>query len=189
VCRHPTGTWDDDAASPGFQPIDACDPALQHPRMGHPRRVGIDAISPAAARPHATHARTAQATADTILVAPAPRQAVAANVGPGDPILAPASAKLRGPTGCMARTAKVSVTGKRISQVTFTVDGRSKKIVKQADSAGRFGLSVSRAKLRTGTHRVRARVVFLAGSSATGKTLVMSLNKCRPAVVKPAFTG
>jgi len=135
---------------------------------------------------HGHHA-TAQATADTLLAAP--RQAVAANVASGDPVVAPASAKLRGPTGCMPRTAKVSVTGKRISQVTFTVDGRSKKIVKQADSAGRFGLSVSRAKLRTGTHRVRARVLFLAGSSATGKTLVMSLNKCRPAVVKPAFTG
>ncbi|MDP1846264.1 MAG: hypothetical protein Q8K79_00615, partial [Solirubrobacteraceae bacterium] len=130
---------------------------------------------------------TAQATADTILAAP--RQAVAANVGSGDPVLAPASAKLRGPTGCMARTAKVSVTGKRISRVTFTVDGRSRKVVTKANSAGRYSYSVSRAKLRTGTHRVRARVVYLTGSSAKAKTLVMTLNKCRRAVVKPVFTG
>jgi hypothetical protein len=137
---------------------------------------------------HGHHA-TAQAAADTILVVPAPRQAVAANVGSGAPVVAPASARLRGPTGCMPRTAKISVTGKRIKQVTFTVDGRSKRSVKQADRAGRWVYSVAKAKLRGGTHRVRARVVFRAGSSATAKTLVMSLNKCRPAAIKPAFTG
>lgn len=108
---------------------------------------------------------TAQATADTLLAAP--RQAVVPNVASGDPVVAPASAKLRGPTGCMPRTAKVSVTGRRIAQVTFTVDGRRKRVVKKANSAGRFVYTLSKTKVRTGVRRVRARVVFQAGSSAT----------------------
>jgi hypothetical protein len=88
----------------------------------------------------------------------------------------------------MPRNGKLVVTGKRIAQVTFTIDAKHKKTVKQADSSGRFVYSVPRSKLRAGTHRVRARVVYLAGSTATAKTLVMTLNKC-PAAVKPAFTG
>ena len=44
---------------------------------------------------------TAQAAADTVLNEP-PAAVLAAS---GDPILAPASAKLRGPTGCIPRTA------------------------------------------------------------------------------------
>jgi uncharacterized repeat protein (TIGR01451 family) len=131
---------------------------------------------------HGRHA-TAQAVADTRL-----NQPPAAVLASGDPVLAPASAKLRGPTGCMPRNGKLVVTGKRIAQVTFTIDAKHKKTVKQADSSGRFVYSVPRSKLRAGTHRVRARVVYLAGSTATAKTLVMTLNKC-PAAVKPAFTG
>ena len=87
------------------------------------------------------HAK-AKATADTVLVAPrAPRQAVAGAVASSDPALAPVSAKLRGPTGCMPRTSKVVVTGKRIARVTFTLDGRAKRTVRRADSAGRYTCS------------------------------------------------
>jgi hypothetical protein len=138
---------------------------------------------------HGRHA-TAQATADTRLSAPpTPTRAAAANVGSSAPVVAAAGAKLRGPTGCMPRTARIAVTGSRIAQVTFTVDGRSKRIVKKANGAGRYVYTVAKTKLRTGTHRIRARVVFQAGSSVTARTLVMSLNKCRSAVVKPQFTG
>jgi len=67
--------------------------------------------------------------------------------------------------------------------------GRSKKVVTKADSTGRYTYSVSKAEMRVGTHRVKARVVYLAGSSPTSRTLVMTLNRCRRVLLRPQFTG
>lgn len=129
---------------------------------------------------HGRHA-TATASADTVLTT-----APAAVLASGDVL---ANARLRGPTGCAPRTIRLIVTGSRIASVRFTVDGRKAKTVKKADSSGRWVHTVQRSSLGNGTHRVRARVVFQAGSTPAARTLVMSINRCQPAPLRPSFTG
>jgi uncharacterized repeat protein (TIGR01451 family) len=129
---------------------------------------------------HGHHA-TAQASADTVLTT-----APAAVLASGDVV---ATARLRGPTGCVPPTARLIVSGTRIVSVRFTVDGRKAKTVKTADANGRYVYTVKRSGLGTGTHRVRAHVVFSAGSTPKARTLTMTLNRCPTATIKPVFTG
>jgi hypothetical protein len=129
---------------------------------------------------HGHHA-TAQASADTVL-------ASARVLGSGETVAIPASARLRGPTGCILRTGKVIVTGKRIARVVFTTDGRRAKTLTKADGRGRYVYTVRRSELRGGLHTIKARITFLTGSTPTARTLRMNVNHC-PTFVKPAFTG
>jgi uncharacterized repeat protein (TIGR01451 family) len=100
------------------------------------------------------------------------------------------SAHLRGPKGCM-RTAvvRVTVTGKRIEQVTFRVDGRRVKTLTKAARHGRWTLAMKMRKLALGRHRVQARVKFAADSQTAAKVLRFTVSKCGPPVVAPQFTG
>ncbi len=130
---------------------------------------------------HGRHA-TAEGTADTVLAQP--------TKGASNPVplLAAARAVLRGPRGCMASSARFVVTGARIARVTFTVDGRRVKVLRKGDKTGRYIYTVRRTPTSTGTHRVKAQIVFMAGSTLKTKTLRMTFTKCRRAVL-PAFTG
>ena len=40
-----------------------------------------------------------------------------------------------------------------------------------------------------GTHRVEARIQFARSSQTATRTLRLSFNRCRPAIVTPKFTG
>jgi uncharacterized repeat protein (TIGR01451 family) len=101
----------------------------------------------------------------------------------------PGSAKLRGPTGCPTRATTAAVTGKRITKVTFYVDGKKVKTVTRPDSKGRWSLGINPRKFAFGSHKVRVTVEFAANSGTKTKTLQLSFNRCRPAIVKPKFTG
>jgi hypothetical protein len=102
----------------------------------------------------------------------------------------PGSAKLRGPTGCpTGRTASATVTGKRIVKVTFYVDGKKFKTITKPDRKGRWSITLKPKTLPYGAHRVRAKVEFATDSKTKAKNLALSFNRCRPAVVKPKFTG
>jgi uncharacterized repeat protein (TIGR01451 family) len=131
---------------------------------------------------HNRHA-TAQGIADTALTQPP-----APVVGSAPVVLAPVSARLRGPARCMPAIASFNVTGTRIKSVTFTVDGRSAKTVRKADAKGRYVYTVRRKITTPGVHRVRAQITFQAGSAQTSKRLEMTFGKCRKAK-RPAFTG
>jgi uncharacterized repeat protein (TIGR01451 family) len=102
----------------------------------------------------------------------------------------PGSAKLRGPTGCPTSAAtKATVTGKRITKVTFYVDGKKFKTVTRPDSKGNWSVTLKPKTLPYGSHKVRATIQFAADSGTKAKTLSLTFNRCRPAIVKPKFTG
>jgi hypothetical protein len=103
----------------------------------------------------------------------------------------PGSAKLRGPSGCPTTSAvAATVTGRRIVKVTFYVDNKKVKTLTHANkSGGRWVLPMDVKRFAFGTHRVQARIQFARSSQTKSRTLRLSFNRCRPAVVKPNFTG
>ena len=103
----------------------------------------------------------------------------------------PGSATLRGPTGCQTTSAvAATVTGRRIAKVTFYVDGRKVKTLTTANaSGGRWVLPMNVKRFAFGTHRVQARIQFARSSQTGARTLRLSFNRCRPAIVTPKFTG
>ncbi|MGZ4269568.1 MAG: MSCRAMM family protein, partial [Solirubrobacteraceae bacterium] len=105
-------------------------------------------------------------------------------------VVSPGSAKLRGPVGCpTTRLVKASVTGKRIVRVTWYVDGRKVATRTKPDKKGRWTISLRLRSLRYGVHTVRAQVRFAADSQTKTKTMRLSFTRCRPAIVRPKFTG
>jgi uncharacterized repeat protein (TIGR01451 family) len=148
--------------------------------------------------------RTAVASDDATTTLSQPPAAPVAPVAPATPaspppagavspvsVLSPGSARLRGLTGCAARTrpATFTVTGKRIARVTFFLDGRKVRSVTRPDSSGRYRLTVSTRRLRPGAHRVKVRIQFTAASGTKTRTLSKSFDRCVSPKVQPKFTG
>jgi hypothetical protein len=117
-------------------------------------------------------------------------QAVSPQVRVSPARVRPGSAKLSGPSGC-PRTSAVAATvsGRRIVKVTFYVDGKKVKTLTKANRNGRWVLPMNVKRFAFGTHRVRVVVQFAKSSQTKAKTLRLSFNRCRPAVVRPQFTG
>jgi hypothetical protein len=117
-------------------------------------------------------------------------QAVSPQVRVSPARVRPGSAKLSGPSGC-PRTSAVAATvsGRRIVKVTFYVDGKKVKTLTKANRNGRWVLPMNVQRFAFGTHRVRVVVQFAKSSQTKAKTLRLSFNRCRPAVVRPQFTG
>jgi hypothetical protein len=117
-------------------------------------------------------------------------QAVSPQVRVSPARVRPGSAKLSGPSGC-PRTSAVAATvsGRRIVKVTFYVDGKKVRTLTKANRDGRWVLPMNVKRFAFGTHRVRVVVQFAKSSQTKAKTLRLSFNRCRPAVVRPQFTG
>ena len=98
-------------------------------------------------------------------------------------------ARLRGPSGCVYRTFRTSVTGRQISRVTFFVDGRRVAIRKARGGQRTLTAKVTPGRLSIGVHRVTARVVFRAASRTRARTLVLSFQHCARQAPSPRFTG
>ncbi len=101
----------------------------------------------------------------------------------------PGSARLGGRTGCQARPFTVRVKGKQIVRVEFSVDGKKKKTVLAADSAGRWTYKVDPRKYKAGRHKLVARTVFDPESGTAAKKLTLKFSRCVRAAQAPAFTG
>jgi hypothetical protein len=103
----------------------------------------------------------------------------------------PGSARLSGPTGCPTTSAvAATVTGRRIVKVTFYVDNKKVKTLTQPNkSGGRWVLPMNVKRFAFGSHRVQARIQFARSSQTKSRTLRLTFNRCRPAVVTPKFTG
>jgi hypothetical protein len=97
------------------------------------------------------------------------------------------TARLTGLAGCVksARTAKV--TGRNLRTVVFKVDGKKVRTVKASRNGTRANAKVAVARLKTGTHKVTARVTFTDGTKA--RTLTLRFSTCKPAAASPQFTG
>ena len=122
---------------------------------------------------------------------PTPVAATPAQAGVlGTRAVARGRARIAGARTCPVSAFNVRVTGRQIRRVTFTVDGRRVATVTRADRLGRWQAKVNPRGLRTGLHRVQARVEFNRGAGSA-RTLRMSFRTCaRPAAqVAPSFTG
>jgi len=98
------------------------------------------------------------------------------------------SATLRATQGCVSGDrATASVTGDNVDAVAFYLDGKHVKTVRQANSAGRYAISMRCAHLRVGAHRARAVVTFTEGSSPARQTLRFQITRARQGT--PRFAG
>jgi hypothetical protein len=160
----------------GGSPV--CDTA-QHSTTIVPPTTPTQTTPPSSPDTPATASGTSPTTGQTPQIAVSP-----ARVRPG-------SATLRGPTGCPTTSAvAATVTGRRIVKVTFYVDNKKVKTLTHPNqSGGRWVLPMNVKRFAFGTHRVQARIQFARTSQTKSRTLRLSFSRCRPAVVKPKFTG
>jgi hypothetical protein len=100
-----------------------------------------------------------------------------------------ATARLRGPRNCVDGSFTATVTGRRISQVTFFVDGKRRRVVKAKPGRTLFSLRVDSAAQSLAVHRVSARVRFTTASRARARTLRLVYQRCSNVAVRPRFAG
>jgi hypothetical protein len=103
------------------------------------------------------------------------------------------SARLAAPRGCQKRPFRARVRGSAIDRVTFSLDGRRVKSLSKAGGDGTFSARIDPRRLRSGRHRVSARVEFVTGAGQAARTLRSTFRRCpaRKAARRrsPAFTG
>ena len=79
---------------------------------------------------------------------------------------------------CMFRPVNANVRGSMIARVVFTLDGRHFMTVRNADSDGRFGVTVDRKSLSRGKHMLRAKVVFVGEAKRSPELLRLAFRRC-----------
>jgi hypothetical protein len=84
---------------------------------------------------------------------------------------------------CVRGSFSAVVTGRSISSVRFTLDGRTVR----TDGSSPFNARISTS--RAGTHRVSARVTFTSDSGTRARTLSFGFRRCASAPRGPRFTG
>jgi hypothetical protein len=88
-------------------------------------------------------------------------------------------ARLAAPGGCRRRPFRARVSGSAIDRVTFSLDGRRLRSVSQAAAGGAFSARIDPRRLRSGRHRIAARVEFVTGAARAPLTLRSSFRRCR----------
>ena len=135
--------------------------------------------------------RAASATAQlSTLLTPAADEQLATVVQKAAPLAVQSGrATLYGPRGCPVTATTAFVKGRRILRVTYYVDGRAVRTLTHANRAGHFTLRLRLKGLRTGPHRLSARIQFAGDSNTRTQTLRLSFVRCRGGSVTPSFTG
>jgi hypothetical protein len=98
-----------------------------------------------------------------------------------------ATARIRAQARCAARTARVTVSGRLMRQVRFSVNGRRVRTVTVARGVRLVTALIPLGRSGLAAQTVRARVTFRNG--AAPRTLTTSVRRCAPARVAPQFTG
>jgi hypothetical protein len=98
-----------------------------------------------------------------------------------------ATARLRAQTRCGARTARVTVTGRRMRQVRFSINGRRVRTVNVGLGVRSITALVPLRRSGPAAQPLRARVTFRNG--AAPRTLRATVRRCAQAAVAPQFTG
>ncbi len=101
----------------------------------------------------------------------------------------PGTAAINGKTGCPGKPFRVSVRGKQIVSVVFTLDGKVVGRLKGRNRGRFFSKTIDPRRLKTGTHRVIARVTFSERSGTRPRTLRVVFSKCAKRRAAPRFTG
>jgi hypothetical protein len=146
-------------------------------------------------------ARNGQVSLDTNTVtktacATPPSTPPASAPAPGDSTVSPgagdstgASARLRGPTGCVRRPFRARVSGRQIAQVTFFVDATRRQTIKAKPGQTVFSLRLNPRRQNVGRHRITAKVRFTTNSATRSRTLRLVYQRCSNAPTRPRFTG
>ena len=100
----------------------------------------------------------------------------------------PGSARLAAATGCRSRPLKVTIRGRSIRRVVFTVDGKRITKVRASQAGTVYSITIDPRKYKAGSHAVKAVVTFTAASGTRPKTLRSRFSRCVRAA-QPAFTG
>ena len=124
----------------------------------------------------------AAALPETCTPAPGPAPA-------GGELCPPGTARISGATGCKGTTFRVNVTGRQITSVVFTRDGKRVATLRKPNRGSAFSISINPRALKFGTHRVVARTTFSAASGTKPRTLRVVFSRCARAAVSPRFTG
>jgi hypothetical protein len=103
--------------------------------------------------------------------------------------IAPGSAKLVAPTGCVAKAFNARVTGQNVAKVVFILDGKKIKTLTKPNSGARYQVRVNPAKMKIGVHRISATVTFKAITKKAAKTYRISFQRCAKKLAAPRFTG
>jgi hypothetical protein len=102
----------------------------------------------------------------------------------------PGSARLSGLSGCtLRRTARATVSGRRIVRVTFVLDGRRLRTLTRPDGHGRWSVPLTLSRLPFGGHDLLARVQFASSAATPIRTLRLRFSRCQVAAARPQFTG
>ena len=97
--------------------------------------------------------------------------------------------KMSGSSGCVDTTARATVSGRQIETVTFYLDGKKVKRMTAKVAQTKFRFSTRMASLKTGVHRITARVTFTRPSATKPRTHRIAFQRCAKASVKPTFAG
>jgi hypothetical protein len=96
-------------------------------------------------------------------------------------------ARLRGPKSCVRTALRAAVSGRVIRDVTYFVDGKRIRRVARPDARGRYLFKRSTRRLRSGIHRLAARIRFSDATSS--RTLRRRFRVCSRRSSDPSFTG
>jgi hypothetical protein len=103
--------------------------------------------------------------------------------------VAPGTAKIKGKTGCVTQNFNVTVTGRQIRRVVFTLDNKRIKTLTKPNAGSAFRLPVKPGTLKKGTHRVVAQTTFTTASGTRPRTLRVAFSRCNRSARSPQFTG
>jgi hypothetical protein len=103
--------------------------------------------------------------------------------------IVPGNARLLGPTGCQSRAFSARIRGSKMATLTFSLDGKVVKKVKNTKNAKVVAFRINPKKRRVGVHRLVVTVTFQSGSATKPKTFHLSFQRCAKKLVAPRFTG
>jgi hypothetical protein len=95
-----------------------------------------------------------------------------------------AASRLSGPTGCVDRTVTLTLSGRGIQRVEWSVNGRRVRTTTTKDGRTRLRLTMG----PRGIYRVAARVVYRSSTGARAVTRRTVVQRCAQAQL-PQFTG
>jgi hypothetical protein len=103
---------------------------------------------------------------------------------------APGTATLSGPSGPVRNPFAVSVTGRAIERVTFSLDGRRIGTVRAKAGRKKFKITINPRGQSRRVHRVTARITFKSSSGTTSTVRRLTYRTAASSVTQaPRFTG
>ena len=107
----------------------------------------------------------------------------------GGELCARGTVAIAGRTGCQGTPFAVTVRGREIARVVFTLDGRRIRTLTRPNSGARYLIRVNPRTMKTGVHRIVARTTFTRSSGTRARTLRVTFSRCVRRAASPAFTG